>query len=341
MISFAGYYLPVQYPTGIIKEHLHCRFQVGFFDISHMGQCLLQGDGIIERLDRLIPSAIKDLAIGHQRYSVLTHTSGGIIDDIIISRLENGFMIVVNASCKEKDFIYLRSKLDDCVQVLLDQSLFALQGPMAKLIMEKLSAPACQLCYMQTMVTNIKGIECIISRSGYSGEDGFEISVANHYARELAEMILSFQQVKPIGLGARNTLRLEAGLCLYGNELSEDISPVEVGLHWVVDKNKRNFPGGKQIWQQLQRGASKKRIGLLVKGRIPVREHQEVYTENDRLVGVISSGCFSPSLNKPIAMALVDQRCSDSVLYANVRNQKIAMEVTELPFVPHRYHRGS
>lgn len=189
------------------------------------------------------------------------------------------------------------------------------------------------------MKTKVKGIKCIISRSGYTGEDGFEISVANHYAREMAELLLSFQQVKPMGFGARDTLRLESGFCLYGNELMDTITPVEASLHWLIDKDKRNFPGEKIIREQLQRGAVSKRIGLVVEGRIPVREHQAIHDSNHRNVGMISSGRFSPSLNKPIAMALIDSQCSDATLYAYVRNKTIAMQVTPLPFVNPRYHR--
>ena len=339
MVTYAGYQMPVQYPTGIINEHMHCRSQAGFFDISHMGQFLLQGLNVGKKLDLLIPSALKNLAIGQQHYSVLTNATGGIIDDLMISRLGNDLRLVVNANCKEKDFAYLKSRLNEHVQALSDQALFALQGPMAKIVMAELSEQACQLYYMQTVTTKIKGIKCIISRSGYTGEDGFEISVANHYAQEMAELFLSFQQVKPIGLGARDTLRLESGFCLYGNELSETISPVEASLHWLIDKDKRNFPGEKTIRDQLQRGAASKRIGLVVEGRIPVRNHQNIYAADNRIVGVISSGRFSPSLKKPIAMALIDGQCSDAILYAYVRKNKIAMQVTTLPFVTHRYHR--
>jgi aminomethyltransferase len=340
MVPFTGYYMPIQYPSGIIKEHLHCRSQAGFFDISHMGQCLVSGDNMAEQLDKLTPTNIKNLLSGQQRYTVLTHPDGGIIDDIIITRLENDFMIVVNAACKEKDFAHLQSKLSNPLRVLSEQALFALQGPAAKSIMSQLSAPACHLYFMQAMTTHIKDIECTISRSGYCGEDGFEISVANEHARELADLILSFPQVQPIGLGARDTLRLEAGLSLYGHELNDDISPVEAGLKWLIDKNKQNYPGAEKIHQQLQQGAPRKRIGLTIEGKIPVREHHEIYTENGHQIGIITSGSFSPSLNKPIAIGLIDQQCSDKTLYANIRNRKIAMQLTSLPFVPHRYHRG-
>ena len=340
MVSFAGYQMPVQYPLGIIKEHLHCRSQAGFFDISHMGQCLVKDKNITERLDCLVPSNIKNLACGQQKYTVLTNPDGGIIDDIIITHLENEWLIVVNAACKDTDFAYLQDMLNGQIQLLDNQALFALQGPMAKDVMTELAYPACNLSFMQAIKTNINGIECIISRSGYCGEDGFEISVASQFAQELAELILSFQQVEAIGLGARDTLRLEAGLSLYGHELNNEISPVEGGLSWLIDKSKKDYPGAEKIKQQLQNGAPRKRIGLIIDGKIPVREQYQIFSENKNLVGIITSGGFSPSLNKPIAMGLIEQSCSDKTVYAIVRDKKIAMQVTPLPFVPHRYHRG-
>jgi len=340
MVAFAGYQLPLQYPTGIIKEHLHCRSQVGLFDISHMGQCLVSGDNMTEQLDSLTPTNIKNLASGQQRYTVLTHSDGGIIDDIIITRLQNNFLIVVNAACKEKDFAYLQSKLSGKIRVLSDQALLALQGPAAKNIMSQLSPPACHLSFMHALRTDIQGIECTISRCGYTGEDGFEISVAGQYAGQLAELILSFQQVQPVGLGARDTLRLEAGLSLYGHELNENITPVEAGLSWLIDKHKQDYPGAERIQQHSQQGAPRKRVGLTIEGKQPVREHHEIHTQNGQLTGIITSGSFSPSLNKPIALGLIDRQCSDKILYAHIRNRKIPMQVTPLPFVPHRYYRG-
>ncbi len=340
MVSFAGYQMPVQYPLGIIKEHLHCRSQAGFFDISHMGQCLVKADDMAEQLDSLVPSNIKSLTCGQQKYTVLTNPDGGIIDDIIITRLEKEWLIVVNAACKDTDFAYLQDKLKGQIQILDDQALFALQGPMAKDVMIELAEPACNLSFMQAIKTNINGIECIISRSGYCGEDGFEISVASQFAQELAELILSFQQVEAIGLGARDTLRLEAGLSLYGHELNSEISPVEGGLSWLIDKNKNNYPGADKINQQLQQGAPRKRVGLTISGKIPIREQQQIFSENDTLIGITTSGGFSPSLNKPIAMGLIEQSCSDKTFYAFVRNKKIALQITPLPFVSHRYHRG-
>jgi len=340
MVSFAGYQMPIQYPSGIIKEHLHCRSLAGFFDISHMGQCLVRGDNIAEQLDKLVPSDILNLSVGEQRYTVLTNTEGGIIDDLIIARLEGGFMLVFNAACKEKVITYLQSNLQGHLKLLSEHALLALQGPSAKDVMAELSAQACDLAFMQVLQIDINGMQCTVSRSGYTGEDGFEISVAKQHAQLLTELILSFAQVQPVGLGARDTLRLEAGLSLYGHELNEDISPVEAGLSWLIDKNKYGYPGAEVIQQQLQQGAARKRVGLLVEGKIPVRDHCQVYSGDDVLVGTITSGSFSPSLNQPIALALIDAQCLDETLYAQIRNKKIALHVTKLPFVAHQYYRG-
>lgn len=340
IVPFAGYQMPVQYPAGIIKEHLHCRSQAGFFDISHMGQCLLSGKRIAEQLDKLIPTNIKKLAVGQQKYTLLTTPEGGIIDDIIITRLADHFMLVVNAARKDKDFAYLQDNLDANMQILSGHALFALQGPAAKEVMQELCAAACHLTFMQGLEANIKNIPCTISRSGYCGEDGFEISLAGEDALELAELMLGFQEVQPVGLGARDTLRLEAGLSLYGHELNEDISPVEAGLSWLIDKNKQNYPGSHIIQRQLQNGAPRKRVALIVEGKSAVREKTELYTENKQLVGFVSSGSFSPSLNKPIALGLIASECTENILYAYVRNRRVTLNRTTLPFVPHRYQRA-
>ncbi|MDF1584423.1 MAG: glycine cleavage system aminomethyltransferase GcvT [Methyloprofundus sp.] len=340
MVSFAGYHMPIQYPAGIIKEHLHCRSLAGLFDISHMGQCLVSGDNIVAQLDKLVPSDLITLSTGEQRYTVLTNPAGGIIDDLIIGRIDDSFMLVFNAACKEKVLTYLQRNLQCHFQILSEYALLALQGPSAKEVMAELSVQACDLSFMQVLQTDINGMQCMISRSGYTGEDGFEISIAKQYAQLLAELILSFAQVQPIGLGARDTLRLEAGLSLYGHELNEAVSPVEAGLSWLIDKNKTGFPGADVIGQQLQQGAARKRVGLLVEGKIPVRDHGQVYTGNDVLVGTITSGSFSPSLNQPIALALIDTPCLDKTLYAQIRDKKIALQVTQLPFVAHQYYRG-
>lgn len=341
LVPFAGYEMPVQYPSGIIHEHLHCRNQVGFFDISHMGQCVIHGDYVVSELEKLTPSNLSGLKIGQQRYTVLTNDEGGIMDDIIITRTSDGVSIIVNAACKEKDFIHLEYQLSDNCRFseLTDQALFALQGPLAADIMARLCPEAETLAFMHACTTYIDEMECVVSRCGYTGEDGFEISVANDQADKLARRLLAFEQVIPIGLGARDTLRLEAGLCLYGHELNDAVSPVEAGLKWIIRKEAAGYPGANIIQNQLRQGSAKHRVGLLVDGKIPVREHSTIFNSEDAEVGYVSSGSFSPSLNQPIAMAYIHNSEDDPDLYALVRNRRISVSITQLPFVPHRYHR--
>jgi aminomethyltransferase len=343
MVPFAGYQMPLHYDKGIIHEHQHCRSQAGFFDISHMGQCLILGDSAASELERLTPSDITGLKSGTQKYTVLTNNEGGIIDDIIITRIDSGLMIIVNAACKDKDFSYLKSHLSGrCdFRELPDHALFAIQGPAAASVMQKYSADAAGLSFMQACETEINGISCNISRSGYTGEDGFEISVASQYAEQLACLLLAEDAVEAIGLGARDTLRLEAGLSLYGHELNETITPVEAGLQWLFKKGHNQFPGADKILSQLQHGSEKIRAGLLVESKIPVRDGCDIINNEDRVIGYVTSGSFSPSLGKPIAMALLERNSVSlgNTLYAMVRDRKIAVTVTKLPFIPHRYHR--
>ncbi len=341
IVAFAGYAMPVQYPTGIIKEHLHCREQVGFFDISHMGQCLITGTSVATELENLVPSDILGLSPGQQRYTLLTNKNAGIIDDIIITRTEQGYLVVVNAACKEKDFAHLRQHLSNqCkLTILQDQALFAVQGPFAKNIMAQLSKPASQLLFMHACTTQISDMPCIISRCGYTGEDGFEISIDKPYALSLAKLLLSFQQILPIGLGARDTLRLEAGLSLYGHEINETISAVEAGLKWTFRKQRPTFIGSTIIQSQLTNGADRKRIGLIVEGKIPVRQNTELFDKQGNLIGIVSSGSFSPTLGKPIALALIKSSNNDQTLFAKVRSRLLPVQKTQLPFVPHRYQR--
>jgi len=343
MVPYAGYLMPVQYGKGTLHEHLHCRNHAGFFDISHMGQCLILGDNAVYELGQLIPSDIAGLKLGHQKYTLLTNNDGGIIDDIIITRIESGLMIIVNAACKDKDFNYLSSHLSgQCsFNELTGEALFALQGPAAASIMQKFSAQAAKLSFMQACGAVIHGIKCNISRSGYTGEDGFEILVANADAERLARLLLAEDGVEPIGLAARDTLRLEAGLCLYGHEINESITPVEAGLQWLFSKSHNQFPGADKILAQLQCGPEKIRVGLLVDNKIPVREGSVICNSEGIAVGYVTSGSFSPSLGQPIAMALLDPYIVDlgNTLYAKVREHRIVVTVTPLPFIPHRYHR--
>lgn len=342
MVPFAGYNMPLHYGNGTLHEHLHCRSHAGFFDISHMGQCLILGEDAVHELGQLIPGDIAGLRTGQMKYTVLTNNEGGIMDDIIITRIESGVMIIANADCKDKVFKYLYSHLSGrcCFNELAGQALFALQGPAAASVMQKFSAQAAKLSFMQACGTTIDGIKCNISRCGYTGEDGFEILVTNHYAEQLARLLLAEDDVEPIGLAARDTLRLEAGLCLYGHEINESITPVEAGLQWLLKKNHNQYPGAEKILAQMQYGSEKIRAGLLVEGKIPVREGCEIYDSRGLAVGYVTSGGFSPSLGRPIAMASLARNVADegSTLYAQVRDHRIAVTVTPLPFVPHRYY---
>lgn len=351
MVPFADYLMPVQYPKGTLHEHLHCREQTGFFDISHMGQCLILGEDAVGGLEQLAPGNFSGLKSGWQKYTVLTNANGGVIDDIVVTRIDTGLMIIVNAACKDKDFKYLYNHLSGrcCFNELSGQALFALQGPAAASVMARLSPPAAELLFMQARGTYIDGIKCNISRSGYTGEDGFEISVAKHSAEQLARIILAEKEVEPIGLAARDTLRLEAGLCLYGHEINETITPIEAGLQWLFKKSYSQasgpidapFPGADKIIPQLQNGPKRIRVGLLVDGKIPVRDGNVILDSTDNAIGYVTSGGYSPSLGLPIAMALIDTKAAEpgNELYSIVRNRRVTATVTALPFVPHRYRR--
>lgn len=343
MMPFAGYEMPVMYAQGIVHEHLHCRSLAGFFDISHMGQFRLTGTDAAAELQKLVPSDLRGLQSGHQKYTVLTNSDGGIIDDIMIGRLPNGYQVVVNAACKETDFAYLAKRLSDRCRLmeLHDRALFALQGPAAAKIMQKLADAAAQLRFMAISEIKLAGIDTIVSRSGYTGEDGFEISVAADNAEALARMLLAETEVEPIGLGARDTLRLEAGLCLYGHELNETITPVEAGLTWLIGKHHRDYPGADILARQMEQGVKLQRAGLIVDGKIPVREGVDLLNEEGLVVGSVTSGSYAPSVGKPVAMARVQSDFAKigTALYATVRNHRVPLTVVRMPFHLHRYHR--
>ncbi|HIF55421.1 MAG TPA: glycine cleavage system aminomethyltransferase GcvT [Methylococcaceae bacterium] len=343
MTDFAAYTLPLHYADGIIKEHLHCRQQLGFFDISHMGQISLSGASVAQALETLTPGNIQGLQPGQLRYAVLTRTNAGIIDDIMINRLDTGFMLTVNAACKAKVLTHLQAHLSSQCQleILPDQALFAIQGPLAKQLMAQLSATASTLSFMHSCTTRIEHMPCIISRCGYTGEDGFEISIDNQYAEPLARKLLAFAAIKPIGLGARDSLRLEAGLGLYGHEYDESISPVEAGLSWTFRKNASHFPGAHIIHCQQQTGVSKRLAGLLIEEKAMIRADTPLYDDKGTPVGMVTSGGYSPCLKKTIALAFIDAAYPHSSLIAKVRHRTLTAQITALPFLPHRYHRGS
>ncbi len=351
LVPFAGYAMPVSYPLGIMKEHLHTRSKAGLFDVSHMGQVIISGPDAARRLETLVPVELEALAIGQQTYALFTNESGGVIDDLMITRQAvNKFFLVINADCKARDLQHLRENLQDLDIVYLeDHGLLALQGPAAKDVIAEYVPDLQSMSFMQAREAEIAGIRTYISRSGYSGEDGFEISVAAADAEKLARILLAHEAVEAVGLGARDSLRLEAGLCLYGHELNDEITPIEANLNWSISKSRRmggekegGFPGADIILKQMQNGVSKKRVGLLVDGRIPVREGAQLTSEQGNIIGKVSSGGFAPTMAAPIAIAFVDQENAQpgQILQALVRNKVIPVEVCRLPFVPQNYYRA-
>ncbi len=346
MVPFAGYEMPVQYSDGIIKEHKHTRNSAGLFDISHMGQIRLSGANVALELEALVPSAIQGLALWKQRYTVLTTPDGGIFDDVMITNAGDYLVLVVNAARKEHDLAYLCDNLSSAckIELMEDTALLSLQGPKAAAVMARLVSGIQELPFLNGRVMDIDGIECWVSRCGYTGDDGFELSVANDKAENLARLLLDQSEVAPIGLGARDSLRLEAGLCLYGQDIDEETTPIEANLDWVISSRRleyqsTNFSGAELILQQLRNGPKRRRVGLLPQERAPVRKGAELTNSQGQVVGMVTSGGFSPSLGRPIAMAYIESAYSavGTQLQALQRNQPRFLEVTKLPFVPHRY----
>ena len=348
-VPFAGYDMPVQYASGVMAEHLHTREKAGLFDVSHMGQLLIPA-AAAESLERLIPADIVDLPVARQRYGLLTTGSGGVLDDLMVARKEHDLFLVVNASRKAEDIQHLSKYIDD-ITVVVDRSLLALQGPLAEVALSRLMPSAAHLVFMDSVVLEWEGTELWVSRSGYTGEDGFEISVANDRAEDLARALLAMEEVMPVGLGARDSLRMEAGMPLYGNELSEAISPVEASLNWAIPKVRRNggaraggFLGDDHILRELAEGAPRRRVGLSPETRAPMRQGVELYTSPDATesVGAVTSGGFSPSLGAPISMALIGSGVDPAVtLYGEVRGKRLPVTQTKLPFHQPNYRRAS
>ncbi|NML14576.1 glycine cleavage system aminomethyltransferase GcvT [Azohydromonas caseinilytica] len=351
MVPFAGYEMPVSYPAGILAEHRHCREAAALFDVSHMGQVRLEGAEAAQALESLVPVDIADLPIGRQRYGFFTNTAGGILDDLMVTRRPQDLFMVINASRKDHDLQLLRTQIGHRCHVVSmpERALLALQGPLAVQALARLDAGVAALTFMGTGSFSLNGAECFVSRSGYTGEDGFEISVPAEAAASLAKALLAQPEVKPAGLGARDTLRLEAGLCLYGHDIDESTTPVEAGLTWAIQKVRRpggaragGYPGSQAIEAQLANGAPRKRVGLLGLERAPVREGAPVLDARGQRVGQVTSGTLSPQLGKPIAMAYVDaaHAVPGADLSAEVRLKPQPMRVVAMPFAPHRYHRG-
>jgi aminomethyltransferase len=348
LVPFAGYAMPVQYPAGILKEHLHTREKAGLFDVSHMGQAFLSGADPARALEGLTPADLAGLPEGMQRYGLLLNDAGGIKDDFMTTRLkgEPALYLVVNAATKDGDFAYMGEKLAGGADLKPQpqRALLALQGPMAADVLERVSPGISSLTFMQAVRAEIAGAPAIVSRTGYTGEDGFEISLDGKEAERVARTLLSDDRVLPIGLGARDSLRLEAGLCLYGHDMDENIDPVEANLTWSMGKRRkeaRDFPGSSRIMEHLLNGAGKKRVGLRPEGRAPAREGTEIADKSSRVVGHVTSGGFGPSLNAPVAMGYVESQFSapGTKLDLLVRGKAMPAEVVAMPFVPNRYKR--
>ena len=350
MVPFAGYDMPVQYPSGILAEHLQTRSQAGLFDVSHMGQLRLTaksgGTAPAVALERVVTSDIAGLAPGRMRYALFTNEAGGILDDLMVTNTGDHLILVVNAACKEADEAHLRAHIgaEVVIENLAARGLLALQGPAAETALARL-VPACRaLRFMQSAFWSIEGARCFVTRSGYTGEDGFEISVPGEAADGLARRLLGMPEVKPVGLGARDSLRLEAGLCLYGHDIDETTTPIEAGLAWSIGERRRReggFPGAAVIQRQLREGAQRRRIGILPEGRQPAREHTEIQNPAGGRVGEVTSGGFGPSLNGPLAMGYAETAMAapGHALNLVVRGKPLPAKVVALPFVKTNYKR--
>ncbi|HXI08426.1 MAG: glycine cleavage system aminomethyltransferase GcvT [Bradyrhizobium sp.] len=357
MVPFAGYDMPVQYAAGVLKEHLHTRSAAGLFDVSHMGQIALRPkSGRIEdaalALERLVPQDIVAVAPGRQRYAQFTNEDGGLLDDLMVANFGDHLFLVVNAACKAADEAHLRAHLaDSCVvEPLTGRALIALQGPKAESALARLGADVSAMKFMDSGPRRIGSLDCFVSRSGYTGEDGFEISVPATDAEALVTRLLENPDVLPIGLGARDSLRLEAGLCLYGHDIDTTTTPVEAALEWSVQKIRRHggaraggFPGAARILAQFEGGAARRRVGLKAEGRAPVREGALLFadTTSAEAAGKVTSGGFGPSLNAPVAMGYLPPSLSavGTLVFAEVRGQRLPLKVAATPFVPNTYKR--
>jgi aminomethyltransferase len=347
MVPFAGYEMPVHYPPGILAEHLHVRSQAGLFDVSHMGQMRLGGENAVAALEALVPGDLQALAPMRMRYTLLLNERGGIIDDLMATRLRDGLFLVVNAARKEGDLAHLRLGLGDKARVepLADRALLALQGPAAAAVLARFVPGIERLGFMTAVEATLGGRACLVTRSGYTGEDGFEISLPASDAEEVARKLLAQPEVWPIGLGARDSLRLEAGLCLYGHDIDENTTPIEADLAWTIGKRRRaegGFPGAATILRQIAEKPSRRRVGIRPDGRAPAREETPIADATGATIGRVTSGGFGPSLGGPIAMGYVDRdhSATAAALDLVVRGVARPARVVKLPFVPTRYYRG-
>ena len=351
MVPFASYDMPVQYPARIVAEHTPCRSGAALFDVSHMGQLLLEGPDAAAALETLVPVDVQGLAVNKQRYAFFTNDAGGILDDLMITRREHDLMLVVNAACKEADTAHLQQHIGARCRItpLPDRALLALQGPLAVEALARLAPGVRALTFMTGGACTLEGAECYLTRSGYTGEDGFEISVPAEAAERLARALLAQPEVQPAGLGARDTLRLEAGLCLYGHDIDTTTTAVEAGLTWAIQKVRRaggdragGYPGATVVDAQLANGPARKRVGLVGLERVPVREGAPLVSADGRAVGRVTSGTVGPTVKQPIAMAWLETALAapGTEVFAEVRGKRVPMRVAAMPFAPHRYHRG-
>ena len=357
MVPFAGYSMPVQYPAGLMAEHHHTRSAAGLFDVSHMGQLHLTGPDAAAAFESLMPVDVMGLGVNKQRYGLLLNDEGGIIDDLMFVNRDvaNGgdLFVIVNGACKHGDLAHIQARIGSrcTIEPQFERALLALQGPQAVTALARLLPGVEQLVFMTGMAAQWQGADLYVTRSGYTGEDGFEISLPAPVAEAFARALLAQPEVKPVGLGARNSLRLEAGLCLYGNDIDTQTTPVEAQLNWAIQKVRRNggarasgFPGAAKILAQLDGSAppQRVRVGLVGLERIPVREHVELHNAEGEKIGEVTSGLLGPSADKPVALAYVQAKYTEmgTRLNAMVRGKAVPMEVSPLPFVPNRYHRG-
>ncbi len=355
LTEFAGYEMPVQYSLGILGEHQHTRTKAGLFDVSHMGQIILRGSSYQETalaFERAIPMDVLGLKVGRQRYGFLTTDGGGILDDLMFSNRKDHIFVVLNAACKDSDIVHLRTLLEPeiSIEVIENRALIALQGPASETVLSEFNSQISAMKFMDIETLSIAGAECWISRSGYTGEDGFEISIPSSAAEAITRSILSKQEVEFIGLGARDSLRLEAGLCLYGHDIDEETTPVEASLTWAIQKARRTngerangFLGDEIITQQLDTGTYRKRVGFLPQTRAPMREGVEIYeTESSKeVIGKITSGGYGPTVGHPVAMGYINSEYVDSNdnLFGELRGKRVPVKIAKLPFVPLNFKR--
>tara|TARA_R110002073_G_scaffold306866_3_gene476268 strand:+ start:1983 stop:3116 length:1134 start_codon:yes stop_codon:yes gene_type:complete len=351
MVPFAGYLMPVQYPLGVMGEHNHTRSAAGLFDVSHMGQVVITGEHADRWIETLVPGNIVDLDVNAIRYSMFTNDKGGILDDLMITKRANDLFLVVNAACKEQDIAHMRAHLPDgfTLTELTDRALVALQGPKAAEVLARFAKggteAADEMDFMTYQEVSICGADCYISRSGYTGEDGHEISIPADQAEEVCRALLGEPEVEAIGLGARDSLRLEAGLCLYGHDLTPETTPVEASLLWAISKRRREeggFPGAEVILSQIaSKDYAQKRVGILPTGRAPAREGTEILDSDGAVIGTVTSGGFGPTFGGPVAMGYVNKDFSapDTEIFLSVRGKQLPARVAKTPFVPQRYFR--